>query len=101
MAPPKTGLKNGLKAVGQAASGAQFIKIPALATPPSYRQWLKYLLDTPQNKQIAMRSAKSDIDELLRQKASEQFKSRPHMMAKALAEVSVFQNRSNLYHSLT
>jgi hypothetical protein len=88
MAPPRAGLKDGLKAVGQAISKPQFINIPRLGTPVNYAAWLTCLLNTPRNQHAAKRSMKSDIDELLHRQAGKQFKNNNELLQKALTEVN-------------
>jgi hypothetical protein len=88
MALQKSGLKTGLKAVGQAVSRRQFVDVPQLGLPVNYAAWLARLLRIPQNQRTAARCVKSDIDELLHQKTSKQFKNNNELLKKALAEVN-------------
>jgi hypothetical protein len=88
MARPKTGLKTGLKAVGQAVSRAQFVNVPSLGTPVNYTSWLTRLLNTSYNQRAAKRCVKSDIDELSHEQARKQFKNQNELLQKALAEVN-------------
>jgi hypothetical protein len=84
MMPPA---KVKLKAVAQAASKACFINVPRLLTPPNYHNWLETLLETPQNRETFITAEKTEIDDLLRLQAGQQFKKDNNLLSKALAQV--------------
>jgi hypothetical protein len=80
-----------LKTIAQAASNARFVNIPRLTTPPNYHNWLETLLRTPQNRKTFIKAEKTEVDDLLRVLAAQQFKKDNNLLNKALAQVNTWQ----------
>jgi hypothetical protein len=76
-----------LKVVEQAAANVRFVNVPRVSTPPNYHNWLETLLETPQNRKTFMTAEKTEVDDLLRVLAGQQFKKDNNLLTKALAQV--------------
>jgi hypothetical protein len=79
-----------LKIVAQAALTARFVSVPRLTTPPNYHNWLETLLETPLNRKTFMFAEKTEVDDLLRVHAGQQFKNDNNLLNKALAQVCTY-----------